>query len=111
MDVTNVTVLALPVFTRWLRKLDDRAAATRIAMRVRRLQMGRFGEVRDIGEGVFELKVDCGPGYRVHAMRERDAVVLLLCGGDKGSQERDVKKAKSLAKQARDGGWPYEEPH
>lgn len=110
MGVTNVTVLALPAFTRWLRKLSDRAAATRIAMRVRRMQMGLFGNVRDIGEGVFELKVDCGPGYRVYGTRKHDAIVVLLCGGDKGSQKRDVKRAKSLARQVEDGGWSYEEP-
>lgn len=110
MDETKVTVLALPVFTRWLRRLDDRVAATRIAMRVRRLQIGLFGDVRDVGEGVFELKVDYGPGYRVYGTRMRDAVVLLLCGGDKGSQKRDVKRAKSLERQVEDGGWSYEEP-
>lgn len=109
MEVESLTVLESSIFTRWLRSLSDRAAVMRIAARMRRLQCGLFGDVRDVGEGVFELKVDCGPGYRLYGMRKRDTIVLLLCGGDKGSQRRDVKRAKNLARRVREGALSYEE--
>lgn len=85
------------VFRDWLDSLADARAAERIAQRLVRLQAGLFGDVRSVGEGVSELRVDYGPGYRVYFVRHGRMVVILLCGGDKRSQARDIKAAKALA--------------
>ena len=84
-------------FRDWLDSLADARAAERIAQRLVRLQAGLFGDVRSVGEGVSELRVDYGPGYRVYFVRRGRMIVILLCGGDKRSQTRDIKAAKALA--------------
>jgi putative addiction module killer protein len=84
------------VFRRWrLRLRDDRARAL-IASRLDRLAYGHVGDARSIGDGVSELRIHYGPGYRVYFARRGSALVLLLCGGDKGSQARDIAMAKRL---------------
>ena len=70
-------------FNRWFRKLKDPQAKARIAVRIRRLQTGLFGDMREMGGQVFELRIDYGPGYRVYGTRTEGVMVLLLCGGDK----------------------------
>jgi len=87
------------VFARWFSKLKDRQARFRIAVRLRRLQNGNLGDVKPVGEGVSELRIDYGPGYRVYLVRRGSAVIILLCGGDKGTQARDIARAKKLAKE------------
>lgn len=69
-------------------------ARARIRARIGRLRLGHFGDAKQVGE-VFELRIDAGPGYRVYYGREGDAVVILLCGGDEGSQERDIERAEA----------------
>ena len=86
-------------FTRWLDRLRDRRAQRRIAARIRRLSAGYPGDVRPVGEGVFEMRIDYGPGYRVYFIRRGEAVIILLAGGDKDSQERDVRRARELARE------------
>lgn len=86
-----------PVFRRWFQGLADRRAVERIAQRIVRLQAGLFGDVKPVGEGVSELRVDHGPGYRVYFTARERTLIVLLCGGDKGSQERDIARAKRLA--------------
>jgi putative addiction module killer protein len=80
--------------TDWLRGLRDGASRNRIRQRLARLRLGNFGDARPVGDGVQELRIHFGPGFRVYFGREGDAVVILLCGGDKGSQERDIERAK-----------------
>lgn len=83
-------------FTGWLNTLRDKVAQARIRIRLRQLESGNFGDCEPVGEGVIELRVHIGAGYRVYCGRHGKAVVLLLCGGDKGSQKGDIKRAKEL---------------
>jgi putative addiction module killer protein len=84
-------------FKTWLEALADRQAVKRIAMRLVRLEGGLFGDTKSVGDGVSELRIDHGPGYRVYFTRRGNAVVVLLCGGDKGSQDWDISAAKKMA--------------
>jgi putative addiction module killer protein len=81
-------------FEQWLNGLRDRRARARINARLARVRLGNLGEARDVGEGVHELKIDYGPGYRLYFGNAGSDVVLLLCGGDKSTQETDIKRAK-----------------
>jgi len=78
--------------------LKDTAAKARIAVRIRRMELGNFGDAKSVGAGVFELRFDFGPGYRVYYTERNDEIVVLLAGGDKSSQEQDIEKAKKLAR-------------
>ena len=82
----------------WFARLRDAMAKTRILLRIRRLSLGNFGDVKPVGEGVSELRIDHGPGYRVYFIRKGQAVVVLLAGGDKKTQVHDIAKAIALAK-------------
>ena len=87
------------VYDRWLRSLRDRNARARIEVRVDRLRLGNAGDARPVGEGVSELRIHYGPGYRIYFIRQADVLILLLCGGHKGSQDSGIVRAKSLAKE------------
>jgi putative addiction module killer protein len=91
--------LETEVFTAWLEKLRDGRARVRIVERLRRFSGGNPGDVKAVGEGVSELRIDYGPGYRVYFCVRGDIVIILLCGGDKASQDRDIKRAKVLARE------------
>ncbi|XQA72085.1 type II toxin-antitoxin system RelE/ParE family toxin [Xanthomonas sacchari] len=91
------TITATEDFTTWLRKLRDSKAKAVIAERVQRVARGLLGDVEPVGGAVSELRIHYGPGYRVYFTRQGDAVVVLLCGGDKSTQAKDIKKAKELA--------------
>jgi putative addiction module killer protein len=97
-----VEVRQTEVFSNWLRKLRDHQARARIQIRIRRLSLGNFGDVKPVGEGVSELRVDYGPGYRVYLQQQGNLLVLLLAGGSKKTQQADIAKAKKLAKE-----WQY----
>lgn len=84
-------------FRNWLRNLRDGKAAARIASRIRRLEQGNPGDIKTVGSGLLEMRIDYGPGYRVYCVRRGSVVVVLLCGGDKRTQQRDIKRAGSLA--------------
>lgn len=84
-------------FTAWLERLRDRRAVARIGIRLDRLALGNAGDVKPVGEGVSELRIDYGPGYRVYFARRGDIIILLLCGGDKRTQAKDIAMAKHLA--------------
>ena len=86
------------VFGDWLIALRDRRAAARIAERIDRLRLGGLGEARPVGEGVSELRLHYGPGYRIYLKRRGESLVVLLCGGDKSSQDSGVRVAKRLAR-------------
>ena len=92
-----VEIRQTDVFARWFRDLRDRRARARIQVRIDRLQLGLPGDVKPVGEGVSELRVDYGPGYRVYFTRRGKQLILLLAGGDKRTQDRDIKKAIQLA--------------
>ena len=85
------------VYARWFRRLRDTQARARINVRIRRLSLGNPGDVRAVGGGVSELRIDHGPGYRVYFVQRGRALIVLLAGGDKDSQERDIRKALALA--------------
>ena len=80
-------------FTEWLRGLRDGTTRNRIRQRIARLRLGNFGDARSVGDNVLELRIHFGPGFRVYFGREGASVVILLCGGDKSSQERDIDRA------------------
>lgn len=88
------------VFRKWRQKLKDERAKALIASRLDRLAFGHEGDVEFVGEGVSELRIHYGQGYRVYFQRRGDSLIILLCGGDKGSQTRDIAAAKRLA-----GNW------
>ena len=91
------TVVQSGTFRRWLRKLRDRQARARIIVRIERVVEGNFGDHRFVGGGVGELRVDVGAGYRIYYTIRNDAVVILLCGGDKSRQPSDIERARRMA--------------
>jgi putative addiction module killer protein len=84
-------------FRNWMTGLRDSRAKARIAARIDRLALGNPGDVEPVGEGVSELRIHFGPGYRVYFARRGPVLIVLLCGGDKSTQARDIKAAKALA--------------
>ena len=91
-----VDVIESATFKRWVRGLRDRAAVARINARLRNASLGNVGDTRAVGDGVFEMRLHHGPGYRLYYLRDGTTVVV-LCGGDKGSQQRDIERAGRLA--------------
>ena len=85
-------------YAKWFSSLRDRQVKARIDIRIRRLSLGNPGDVKAVGEGVSELRVDYGPGYRVYFVQHGQTVVILLAGGDKRTQDRDIKTALELAR-------------
>ena len=93
-----IEVRQTDVYARWFRRLRDKQARARINARIRRLSLGNPGNVRAVGEGVSELRIDYGPGYRVYFVRRGQSLALLLAGGDKSTQDQDIDKARNLAR-------------
>lgn len=92
------------LFDKWLRKLPDRRAAARIASRVRRLEYGHLGDVKQLADtGLGELRLDYGPGYRLYFLR-RHSTLVRLCGGHKDTQKRDIERARNMAKELQNDG-------
>jgi putative addiction module killer protein len=85
-------------FLTWLQNLSDREASKRIADRILRLHGGLFGDVAPVGEGVSELRIHFGPGYRVYFVQRGNILIILLCGGNKKTQSKDIEAAKAMAK-------------
>ncbi|MFC7400030.1 type II toxin-antitoxin system RelE/ParE family toxin [Chelatococcus sp. GCM10030263] len=85
------------VYRDWFASLRDTRARMRIVARIYRLSMGNPGDVKPVGEGISELRIDYGPGYRVYYTARGKTIVILLCGGDKGTQDRDIRAAKAIA--------------
>lgn len=89
------TVIQSDEFSSWLRGLRDDVAKSKIIVRIKRLAQGNMGDVKHF-DGISEMRIDHGPGYRIYFAREGDRVYLLLCGGDKSSQKKDIEKAKRM---------------
>ncbi|MYC36903.1 MAG: type II toxin-antitoxin system RelE/ParE family toxin [Chloroflexi bacterium] len=94
-------VIQTDAYSRWFARLRDRQAKLRINDRIRRLLLGNPGDVGPVGEGVSELRIDYGPGYRVYYLHRGDTLIVLLAGGDKDSQSRDIQRAIELARDYR----------
>lgn len=92
-----VNLIESDEFQRWIRGLRDESARIRIGARLARLRRGHMGDVRPVGDGVSEMRINYGPGYRIYFVREGMTIAVLLCGGDKDSQTRDIRRAKRLA--------------
>lgn len=86
------------VYIQWFDKLRDRHAQARINTRIRRLSLGNFGDVKPVGQGISELRINYGPGYRVYFIQQGQTLVILLAGGDKRTQDQDIKTAQNLAR-------------
>ena len=84
-------------FEKWLKRLRDRLAQGAIIARLKRIRSGNFGDHRSVGGGVSELRIDVGKGYRVYCTIRQKTVVILLCGGDKSSQQNDIQRARHMA--------------
>ncbi|TAN54978.1 MAG: type II toxin-antitoxin system RelE/ParE family toxin [Betaproteobacteria bacterium] len=89
-----VSAAGANVFFEWFAALADRRAQARIQARIDRIERGLFGDCEPVGEGVWELRIDWGPGYRVYYARAGETILLLLCAGDKRKQQADIKRAK-----------------
>jgi putative addiction module killer protein len=85
-------------YAKWFAGLRDRVARARIDIRIRRLSLGNAGDAKPVGEGISEMRVDHGPGYRVYFIQRGEVVIVLLAGGNKSTQNRDIRNAKALAK-------------
>lgn len=92
------TFLRTVEFDAWLQALRDPVGKARILSRLRAATLGNFGDCEPVGDGISEMRVHCGPGYRLYYCRRGEVVYLLLCGGDKSTQKRDIRQAKALLK-------------
>ena len=95
----NYEVRQTEEFSKWLKKLKDAVAKVAIARRIDRMKEGNFGDSKSVGSGVFELRVDVGKGYRVYFTNKNNKIVILLVGGDKSTQDEDIKIAKKMVKE------------
>ena len=94
-----MVIVQTDTFQSWFMGLRDKQAQKHILVRIGRLERGNYGDVKPVGEGISELRIHHGAGYRLYLTRRGDSFVLLLCGGDKDSQVRDIARAKQLAKE------------
>jgi len=99
-----VTTEGREPFSEWLKSLRDQRARAKIRVRLDRVSLGNFGDCHAVGDGVQELRIDYGPGYRVYFGQEGTTIVLLLCGGDKHTQSKDIETAKRYWSEYR--SWP-----
>ena len=86
-------------FSKWLRKLSDRRAKALIVARIERVGSGLMGDVQSVGDGISELRIHYGPGYRLYFCRRGEEIIILLCGGDKSTQQADIERAKKIAQE------------
>ena len=86
------------IFNEWLKRLRDKKALARIVFRMTKMEMGLLGDYKSIGDGISEIRIDYGPGYRLYFTKKNNVIIVLLIGGDKSTQSRDIAKAKMLLK-------------
>ncbi len=96
------SIYSTEVFDAWFEALRDKQAARRIQARIDRVEDGNFGDCQPVGEGVSEMRIHYGPGYRVYLAQRGAEIVILLAGGDKATQDKDIKTALGLAKQLKE---------
>ena len=84
------------IFSEWLENLSDHLAVIHIVKRIERAKLGNFGDHKSVGDGIFEMRITQGKGYRLYYARKGDITYLLICGGDKSTQQSDIEKAKSI---------------
>ncbi|HGJ5876924.1 MAG TPA: type II toxin-antitoxin system RelE/ParE family toxin [Arsenophonus sp.] len=94
----SIDIKTTNIFDEWINNLKDLRAKTKIQIRIKRLQFGNFSDVKPIGEGLSELRINEGKGYRVYLKNQNNVIVILLCGWDKNTQQKDIQKAKLIAK-------------
>ena len=94
-----VKVVQTETYKKWFKKLKGYTAKFAIGQRIERMQQGNFGDSKSVGDGVFEVRVDVGKGYRVYFTNDGKEIVILLVGGDKSTQDSDIAKAKKMAKE------------
>lgn len=92
-----IEIIETDFFYQWLHNLDDKRAFDRINARLTQVELGNFGDTVPVGNGVSEMRIHYGPGYRLYYIRRGNRVIVLLCGGDKSTQSRDIRRAKRLA--------------
>jgi putative addiction module killer protein len=97
--MATIAVRQTEEFGNWLHRLKDERARARIVARIRRVELGNPGDTKHLGDGLREMRIDYGPGYRIYFVERDASVVLLLCGGDKQTQQRDIARARKLAKE------------
>ena len=97
-----VEILQTDFYKQWFASLKDRNAKARIDTRIRRISLGNLGDVKPVGEGVSEIRIDYGPGYRIYFVQEKTTVIILLCGGDKSTQSQDIKSAHVFARRMKE---------
>ncbi|HEY9564258.1 MAG TPA: type II toxin-antitoxin system RelE/ParE family toxin [Nocardioides sp.] len=102
--MTTIRIARSETFDRWMRNLKDRRGAARIQVRLDRLANGNPGDAKPVGHGISELRMDVGPGYRVYYQQRGDVLIVLLCGGDKSTQTKDIEQAHEIAKDWMDHG-------
>jgi len=90
------------IYQKWFASLKDRNAKARIDIRIRRISLGNLGDVKPVGEGVSEIRIDYEPGYRIYFVQEFSTLIILLCGGDKSTQSQDIKRAQMFAKRMKE---------
>ena len=96
------TLIQSQLFSAWLRELRDEVAKGLILRRIISAELGNFGDCESVGEGVSEMRVHHGPGYRVYFVRRGSTIYVLLCGGSKASQKKDIRLAKKMAKEMKE---------
>ena len=89
-------------YSEWFAEFRDARTKARIDIRIRRLSLGNPGDVKPVGKGISEMRIDCGPGYRIYYKHTKTTIIVLLCGGDKDSQQKDIAQAKKLAAELED---------
>lgn len=90
-------ILKTDIFDNWLKKLKDRKAKAFIQVNINRIIENKLGKIRSLGQGIYEKKINYGPGYRLYFITHNQNLVILLCGGDKSTQQTDIKQAKSIS--------------
>ncbi|MDY0122923.1 type II toxin-antitoxin system RelE/ParE family toxin [Sulfurimonas sp.] len=95
------------IFSKWLHKLKDVSGKVSIIRRIERIKSGNFGDSKSVGDEVFELRITTGPGYRVYYTKRDDEIVILLLGGDKSTQSKDILKAKQIKEELKDEQFNY----
>lgn len=95
-------IIQTEIFSKWLHKLKDVSGKVCIIRRIERIKSGNFGDSKSVGDEVFELRITTGPGYRVYYTKRDDEIVILLLGGDKSTQSKDILKAKQIKEELKD---------